>query len=164
VRSTGRDARLGIPRSGGLYHGGVGTSLLEKLRDGAGRAFEGRPVRFAYLFGSQVNGRARPDSDVDVAVQLGDDVPVERYVDLQLELARRLADASSVGGVEVVVFNDAPLTLRGRIVASREVIYSVDEPARVAMESRIAREFGDFEICFRGLDRELLNQIAAGLR
>jgi len=111
-----------------------------------------------------VEGRARPDSDVDVAVQLDDDVPVERYLVLQLELARRLADASSIGGIEVVILNDAPLTLCGRIVAGREVIYSADEPARVATESRIAREFGDFEICFRGLDRELLNQIAAGRR
>ena len=44
------------------------------------------------------------------------------------------------------------------------MIYSADEPARVEFESRIFSEFGDFEISFRGLDRELLSQIAAGRR
>ena len=87
-----------------------------------------------------------------------------RYLDLQLELVRRLADAGAPGPVQVVIMNDAPLTLLGRIVASHEVIYSAGEPARAAFESRIFREFGDFEIVFRGFDRELLGQIAAGRR
>lgn len=138
--------------------------MVSALRSSAAAAFRGQPVRFAYLFGSQVTGRARADSDVDVAVQLDDDQPAGRYLDLQLELARRLADVGAPGPVQVVIMNDAPLPLLGRIVASHEVIYSADEPARVAFESRIFREFGDFEISFRGLDRELLGQIAAGRR
>lgn len=35
-------------------------------------------VEFAYLFGSHAQGRARPDSDIDVAVKVTGD-PATRY-------------------------------------------------------------------------------------
>ncbi|MGH3096622.1 MAG: hypothetical protein ACRDMV_11575 [Streptosporangiales bacterium] len=64
----------------------------------------------------------------------------------------------------MVVLNDAPLPLRGRIVQRHETIYSVDEPGRVELESRVFREFEDFNIAFRGFEKELLAEIAAGRR
>jgi len=143
---------------------GVSSDVLEQLRIGAPQAFESRPVRYAYLFGSHATGHARRDSDIDIAVQLDDRVPSDEYLDVQFELARRLASATSLGNIEVLVFNDAPLPLQGRIVETRFVIYSVDEPSRVEMESRIARLYADYRISFRGLDRELLANIAAGRR
>jgi uncharacterized protein len=138
--------------------------VLEQLRTGAREAFAGRPVRFAYLFGSHAAGRPWSNSDIDIAVQLDDRVPRDQYLDLQLNLARWLALATSLGGIEVVVLNDAPLTLQGRIIETRWVIYSVDEPARVELESKVARQFADYQICFRGLEHELLARIAAGGR
>lgn len=138
--------------------------VLAELRAAAGRAFATHPVRFAYLFGSQVSGRPGPESDIDVAVQLADDVPTERYLAVRLELSRRLSDAGAPGPLDVVVLNSLPLPLRGRVVANHRVIYSIDEPARVELESRVAREFEDFQIAFRGLDRELLAAIASGQR
>jgi hypothetical protein len=99
-----------------------------------------------------------------VAVYLAPDVPSERYVDLSLQLAGRLSDASGVGGIEVLVLNEAPLPIRGRVVRQRIVIYSRDEPARVAFESRTLREFFDFEIHAVPMNERMLGETAEGRR
>jgi hypothetical protein len=140
------------------------VDIVARLREAAGRELGGSPVLVAYLFGSVATGRARPDSDVDVAVVLEPSEPSERYLELSLELARRLAAASGVGGIEVVVLNDAPLPLRGRAVQQRVTLFSRDEPFRVRFESKVTREFLDFQIHAEELDREVLRATAEGRR
>lgn len=139
--------------------------VLERLRTGAPRAFAGTPVRFAYLYGSQATGTARPDSDVDVAVLLDDAVPPEQRLTVALGLADALERETGVRPLDaVLVLNDARLRLRGRVVQEGKVVYSRDEPARVAYESRTFREYADFEPSARELDAELLRAIAKGRR
>lgn len=121
-------------------------------------------MRLAYLFGSVATGRARGGSDVDVAVVLEPSLPTERYVELSLELARRLSAASGVGGIEVVVLNDAPLPLLGRAVRERIVLFCRDEPFRVRFEGKVLKEFFDFQIHAAPMDRELLRATAEGRR
>jgi predicted nucleotidyltransferase len=138
--------------------------VLARLRRAAPTALAGEPVIAAYLFGSRARGTARPDSDVDVALLLAATVATEDYLDLQLRAARLLANESGVGNLDVVVLNDAPLPLRGRVIRDRQVVYSTDEAARVEYESLTAREFGDFQIHAEALDRELLRRHATGQR
>lgn len=140
------------------------VDTLSRLREAAPRSFDGTPVVFAYLFGSVAAGRAGPASDVDVAVYVEPELPQERRLDLSLELAGRLSETSGVGGIEVLVLNDAPLPIRGRAVRERAVLYSRDEPARVAYESLTLGEFFDFQIHARPLDERMLRDIAEGRR
>lgn len=142
----------------------VSDDVLSRLRGAAPRAFASQPVRFAYLFGSHATGTARPDSDVDVAVSLDPGVEPDRRLDLALVISRELATASGLGKIDVIVLDDAPLPLKGRIASEGVMVYGIDEPARIEFESRTFREYGDFEIAFRGLHRELLEHIAAGRR
>jgi uncharacterized protein len=137
---------------------------LERLRDAASSVLESRPVAFAYLFGSAATGKEHAASDVDVAVRLEDSVPQERYLGLRLELAGELVEASGIGGIEVLVLNEAPLPLRGRAVRERIGLYSRDERARVRFESLTMREFMDFEIHAGPMDEGFLRDIAAGRR
>ena len=44
------------------------TELVVKLRAALGEICPDLPVRLVVLFGSQADGRARPDSDVDIGV------------------------------------------------------------------------------------------------
>ncbi len=136
---------------------------IQRLREAADGAFADTPVLFAYVFGSVARGEATASSDVDVAVYLDPAASADR-LDLSLELARRLAGAARPRDVEVVVLNDASLPLKGRAVKERTLIYSRDEPARVAFESLTIREFLDFEIHARPLDEQRLRDIAAGKR
>lgn len=131
-----------------------------RLRAGAPAAFEGTPVRFAYLFGSHARGDAGPRSDVDVAVHLGA-APAD--LDLQLDLVRRLARATGVE-TEIVVLDEAPLRLVERVLREGRLIHSVDEPARVAYESRMRRVCADFAIHADRLDRALIAATAQGRR
>lgn len=137
--------------------------MRERLMAGAAVAFAGEAVRFAYLFGSQATGTARPGSDVDVAVMLADGVPHDDYLTRSVRLAGALETASGIGPIEaVVVLNEAPLPLAGRIRRHRVVIFSADEPGRVRYESRITRLFHDLQGHAAPRDLARLRDVAAG--
>jgi predicted nucleotidyltransferase len=137
-----------------------GAELVGKLLSAAG-GLHGLPVLFAYLYGSRTGDRARPDSDVDVAVAL------EPCTADPHGVGSRVADVlagSGIGNVQVTVLDDAPIRFIGRVLRSRVVIYSRDEPARVEFESRVGRMADDVELWAAELDRELLAAIAEGRR
>ncbi len=138
--------------------------VFDELKGAAARLLPETPVVFAYLFGSHAAGRPHRFSDVDVAVLLDESVKQHDYLDRSLELAGNLADSSGVADVEVVVLNDAPLPLVGRVIQQRRVFYSRDEPGRVRFESLKLRQFFDFELVMGPLDRRFLQDIASGRR
>src|SRR2546430_6711101 len=136
------------------------TKIVRTLTDAARPALDGTPVLFAFLFGSNATGRARKESDVDVAVYFDPATAREELVTLSLDVAGRLADTSRLPRIEVVAMNDAPLPLLGRILRDRVVIYSRDETARVRFEAETRSAFMDFDIHAQRLDRELLSRTA----
>lgn len=142
----------------------VDQLLVTRLRDVAAAVLPGTPVCFSYLFGSVATGRARSGSDLDVAVYLVPSVRPERYLETNLDLARRLERAVRAGEVDLLVLNDAPLPVLGRVLRDRLVLYSRDESLRVRFESRTLRQFMDFDIHARELDRQLLRAMAEGRR
>ena len=110
-------------------------------------------VVFAYLFGSRATGKAHLKSDVDVAVYLRPDVDLfEERLRLMGVLQRALGPQT----VDLVVLNDAPLSLAGRILRTRLVLLDRDPAARHRYESLTARQFFDFR--FR--ERRLLDAMA----
>lgn len=114
-------------------------------------------VRFAYLFGSRASGQPRAESDADVAI-MGDG-----RLDLlaRARLAAGLAEALDAPDVDLVVLDEAGLELRGRVVQEGRLIYSRDEPARVAFEVRTRSEYIDYLPTLRALERCYLARIAA---
>lgn len=140
--------------------------VLPRLREVANQVLADEPVLFAYLFGSHARGQADSDSDVDVAVYLGDSVAPEGDLDISLRLAGDLARGAGVRGLDaLVVLNRASLPVAGRVVGEGQVIYSRAEPERVRYESRIFREFTDFNLALgRPLDEELIRSHAEGRR
>jgi predicted nucleotidyltransferase len=137
-------------------------SLVPRLRDAAAEVFAGQGVQFAYLFGSQARGEARSDSDVDIAVYFGDDVPPEDYLTRSLALAGTLAQRVRVGPIDgLVILNEAPLRLVGRVLRDRVILYGQDDPERVDYEVRMSKLAMDFEIHAAPLDRALLAHMAA---
>lgn len=139
-------------------------AVEHSLRRAAAEVLPSEPVRVAYLFGSRARGTARAGSDVDVAVLLDPSVEASDRLGVQLRLARRLAAASGVGDIDLVVLDGAPLPLRGRVVQEGRVVFSVDEAARVEYDSRTAREFFDYAIFIAPFDRAMLLRHAAGTR
>ncbi len=138
-------------------------SLVRRLRAAAERELPAEPVLVAYLFGSRATGRARAGSDVDLAVLTDEGLQRAQRLDLALRLPDPFERAAGTE-VDLVVLNDAPLPLRGRVLQQRVVLYSRDEPLRVHWESLTMRMFLDSSIPARRLDRELLAETAAGRR
>lgn len=89
----------------------------------AAAALRAAGARFAFVHGSRADGAgARPDSDLDVGAWWGQhaprswEVPVPAYVDL-------------------VVLDDAPLWLAGRIAQHGRLLYDDDPPERVRWQA-----------------------------
>jgi len=127
------------------------------------RAVSELPVVVVWLFGSTARGEQRADSDTDLAVLVDPSATAEQRLDLRLRLAERLQD-EGVQRPDVIVVNDAPLRLKARVSSEGQVLFSRDEPARVAWTSRIFREHADFALLQDELDRQMLGGHAAGRR
>jgi len=120
------------------------------------RALSDAGVIVAYLFGSRAGGSPRPTSDVDIAVLF--DRPtglLERE-----RLASRLAGTLGIADVDLVVLDDASLEIRGRVVQEGRVIFSADEPRRVAFEVDTRSRYLDFLPTLRALSRAYLKRVA----
>ncbi|MGH3995943.1 MAG: type VII toxin-antitoxin system MntA family adenylyltransferase antitoxin [Pseudonocardiaceae bacterium] len=109
------------------------------------------------LFGSRATGRHRPTSDADIAIMPG------RPLDLLAEagVADQLAQALQVPAVDLVDLQRAPLGLRGRVLAEGRLLYSADEPGRVAYELRTRSEYFDFLPTQRAHRDRFLQRVAA---
>lgn len=136
--------------------------LAATLRAAAADVLPRFPVVFAYLYGSRTGERSRPDSDVDVGIAL--DPAVADPEKIASRVASALTARSGIGNIEVTALDHAPIRFLGRVLRSRIVLYSRDEPARVAFESLAGRMADDVEIWAAPLDRELLKAIAEGRR
>lgn len=135
--------------------------LVVQLSQAAPGVFDGEPVAFAFLYGSQATGTATARSDIDVAVHLEPAAAVDMLA-LRLRLARLLEDAIGVGPVEVVVLDEAPLTLAGRVREQGRLIHCRDPRLRVRWDSLVARQYHDFRIHERRRTREHLAHLAEG--
>lgn len=85
---------------------------------------------FAFLHGSRMTGRARPDSDTDIAAWFADaprawwEIPLPSTVDL-------------------LVLNTAPLELSGRVALHGRLLYDDDPPLRVAWQAQVRKQYLD---------------------
>lgn len=117
------------------------TEVTDRLRAAVADIAAHHPrLRFAYLFGSHATGMATPDSDVDVAVHLGDGPPLTEVADVEQALGHRLGHA-----VDVLALDRAPLWLQFRVLGEGTLVYSRDEPARVSFREHVEKRFLDFK-------------------
>lgn len=76
-------------------------------------------VLFAFLFGSRVRGRPRPNSDWDVGVYLADRLSGKERFEFHLRLATEFEE---MGKVDLVILNDAPPLLAQRALQGERII------------------------------------------
>lgn len=104
-------------------------------------------ARFAYLHGSRVDGRPRPDSDLDVGAHFGGSDPASWDVPLP-------------AGADLVVLDRAPLYLAGRIALRGRLLFDDDPPARVAWEADTRLQYLDEKPYIDQMAREYLTEVA----
>ena len=104
-----------------------------------------RPERIAaaWLFGSRAAGRAREDSDVDVAVLMQDDPP-STLDGMGFDIAGALEQELDIP-VDLVVLNRAPAELVHHVLRGGELVHETDAARRVAFEVRSRAEYFDLK-------------------
>ena len=108
-------------------------------------------VLFAYLFGSYANDKATPHSDIDIAVYLHDSALDS--VD-KMDLVDNLSTALSIEALDLVILNQAPITLARRVLERHIVLIDRNPSVRHQFESLIMRKYFDFSI----LEKEILER------
>lgn len=104
---------------------------------------------FAYLFGSRARGDHRDDSDTDVAAWWKSSPPHSWDVELPTD-------------VDLVVLNNAPLELAGRIALEGRLLFDDDPPNRVRWTADTRKIWLDERYRFERAHREFLEAAARG--
>ena len=92
-----------------------------------------------YIFGSQVKGVSKKNSDIDIALILKEQEKSE--LDYHLEIARLFKDKE----VDVKVLNGAPLFFQFKVFKDGKLIYCSDKREQVEYETQIMSEYFDFK-------------------
>jgi uncharacterized protein len=125
--------------------------MLDDLR----RVLASEPgVKYALVFGSAARQTLRPDSDVDVAIELHTEAP--RDVLALGTLVARLESAVR-RRIDLVLLDEAPPPLAYRVFRDGRVIVEHDHGALVRRKARAILEYLDFkpieDLCAAGVLR-----------
>lgn len=119
-----------------------------------------------YLYGSQARNRARPDSDIDLAVLLDDRrlwTPVQRTYSLD-ELGARVVKALGIERdlVDVQDLERMPVTVAIDVVALGQCLYEAEPKLDVCYRAQVCSQYQDFEPIERMFRRALHRRLAEG--
>ena len=98
----------------------------------------------AYLFGSHARGKARSDSDVDVAVYIDEALADNGNWGYRAELTTDLMVALGTNDVDVVVLNKAPILLCHRVLRDGVRFLSRDLRATTTRAGQALSRYFDF--------------------
>jgi len=121
----------------------------QTLQDAANRLtalFASKPeVLAVYIFGSLATGKARPNSDIDVAVLL-DPAALKSAPPLyRADLNAAAGAALETFNVDVVILNEAPPALAHNVITKGKLIFERSRSARIAFQVRNLNRFLDLE-------------------
>ncbi|HET9765596.1 MAG TPA: nucleotidyltransferase domain-containing protein [Thermoanaerobaculia bacterium] len=118
---------------------------LEDTLDALREALAKRPeVLEAYLFGSTARGEQQGHSDVDVAVYVDRGAAPPTAFGYTADLTADLMRALATSRVDVVVLNDAPPLLYGRVLRDGIRICSQDLMASTRREGQALSRYCDY--------------------
>ncbi len=126
-------------------------------------AFEKHGVVLAYLYGSQMTGKAGPLSDVDVAVLFPPRLSKDERFSRALSLMADLAHVFRRDDVNLLDLDEGTPLLNNNVRLHGRVIYCVDERARAEFALRAHQQFVDTEPLRREQNRYLQEKIRRGL-
>jgi len=112
-------------------------------------------VEFVYFFGSIGKGKRFPLSDIDIAIYLKD---LSLMHEKKLEILGMLMNLLETDEIDLVILNEAPLTLKMKILESKTVVVDHSPPIRHCFESLVMREYFDFSVVEKAiLERRFLS-------
>ncbi len=132
---------------------GLEKRLLECLN-------EQTHVKLAYLFGSRAEGKEGKLSDIDIAVLLDESLSKKERVDLQLKLISTLTRTLKMEWVDLIVMNDAPLSLNYEIIKANHPLLVRDKEEKIDFEHKILSRYLDRRYYEKKWTSEFLKKVA----
>jgi predicted nucleotidyltransferase len=120
------------------------VETLKEVSNRVAQAMSSREeVLAAYVFGSVASGRARPDSDLDLAVLVDIDQVSMDLFRYRLRLMADLRDVLERADVEIVILNQATPVLAQNVLSKGKLIFERSRSARIHFQIRTLNEFLD---------------------
>lgn len=124
----------------------MSARTLQTAAEQVAHAVSGRPeILAAYIFGSLATGKARPDSDVDVAILLDPDFVRKMPLKYRLDLISDLGHSLETFAVDVVLLHDAPPALAHNVVTKGKLVFERSRSARIAFQVGSLNRYMDME-------------------
>ncbi len=117
-------------------------------------------IRLAYLFGSVAKGKAGKLSDIDVAVLLDESLNKKQRFDLQLELISDISEILKTDKIDLVVINEAPLSLKFEIIKANYPLFIRDRMEKIDFEQRVMSRYLDRRYYEKRASSEFLKKVA----
>lgn len=114
-------------------------------------------VAAVYLFGSLVQGKVHPKSDIDLAVLISPDKNFGLDDTLNLEVNITLALKTE--RYDLVILNNASLILRFRVISTGKLIYVANDDFRSEFEEKVMQEYYDFMPRLNDFNREYFSAL-----
>ena len=117
-------------------------------------------VKLAYLFGSVAEGREGKLSDVDLAVFLDESLSKKEKFSLQLKLISELTGILKTDRIDLIVMNNAPISLNYEIIKANHPLLVRDEGQKIDCEHRILSRYLDRRYYDKRWAAEFLKKVA----
>ena len=111
-------------------------------------------ILLAYLFGSQADGTAGPQSDYDIGLLVR-----QPSLALQARLAHEIGIILGTDRVDVVFLNRAPVELAYAVIAQGQLLYQRSVAERVEFEAKVLSLYGDYLPILRRQREEILKDV-----
>jgi len=139
------------------------THNIHRLLPGIARiCSRDKGIAALYLFGSHAKVTAGPLSDVDLAVLFEKNNRPKTYFAKRLHLISAFSRTLHTNEVELIVLNNAPVSLSYQVVKDGELLYERDRIQRIAFEAKTVSAYLDSRFLREIGRRYLKKRIAEG--
>ena len=115
-------------------------------------------ILFAYIFGSYAKGNMRADSDVDIGIYLKEEMNIEEYLKIRMDLTKICKRQ-----VELVVLNAATPLLKYEIYKNNILLFTRDRTIESNYKVKILFEYNDIkrylEMSYKKTIERLKNEV-----
>ena len=132
------------------------TDRFVTLQDYMGRQDQ---IPLAYLFGSQADGTAGPQSDYDIAL-----VARQPSLALQARLAHEIGIILGKDRADVVFLNRAPVELAYAVIVQGQLLCQRSVAERVEFEAKVLSLYADYLPILRRQREEILQDVGKEAR
>lgn len=101
------------------------------------------PVELAYLFGSVAIQKAGKLSDIDLAIFLDESIEKKERFKIKLRLISDLENILKTDRLDLVIMNDAPISLNFEIIKANHPLFIRDKNLKVDLEHHIISRYLD---------------------